>query len=148
MTRLEKKLQGSNLVLPTCRRMALIFEGSRKDFASADWEVKCGSGGGNERQEGEGKKTKRSGMELRIWVELMEWLWSNWGMKAKWGDLVKGREKGGQVIWNGSWDSGYTGPRRHKERMEGLWIEIRWKMRKERSGQKLWGVIFYNPLMK
>lgn len=26
--------------LPTCRRMALIFAGSRKDFASADWETK------------------------------------------------------------------------------------------------------------
>ena len=33
------KLRGSN-ARPTCRRMALIFDGSRKDFASADWEAK------------------------------------------------------------------------------------------------------------
>lgn len=63
--------------------MALIFEGFRKDFASADWEERRGRGGwidgGGVEKEIEGQVSKkktpeRSGMELRIWVELIEWL--------------------------------------------------------------------------
>lgn len=60
---------------PTCRRMALIFDGFRKDFASADWEERRGRGGwidgGGVEKEIEGQVSKkknpeRSGMELRI----------------------------------------------------------------------------------